>query len=271
MGILLLVLFAESSFAKPARIVSINLCTDQLLMMLAERDRITSVSYLAADPQVSAMHAKAAGLKKNHGMAEEILMLKPDMILAGSFTSRPTIFLLKRLGYPVVELSPASNIEAIQRNIRQVAEAIGEQQKGRHLINEFNRRLPSTDDTAEARPVAAIYLANNFTPGDQTLSGAVLKTAGFTNLAARMGISGTGHLSLESLVYEQPDFIVRSFKGNGEQSVAGANFRHPAFNKMTSTRETVQIADHLWTCGNPTVIDAIEQLVRARETWQRTH
>jgi hypothetical protein len=53
--------------------------------------------------------------------------------------------------------------------------------------------------------------------------------------------------------------------------VAGGSFQHPAFNKLTATRKTVQIPDHLWTCGNPAVIDAIEQLVMARKTWQRIH
>jgi iron complex transport system substrate-binding protein len=39
----------------PRRVVSINLCTDQLAMMLAAPGQLVSVSDLAADPHSSAM------------------------------------------------------------------------------------------------------------------------------------------------------------------------------------------------------------------------
>ena len=84
---------------KPSRVVSINLCTDQILLQLVDRDRIASVTYLATDPAISYYADRAIGIKKNHGLAEEILPLKPDLILAGTFTSRPTTLLLKKLGY----------------------------------------------------------------------------------------------------------------------------------------------------------------------------
>ncbi len=35
---------------KPRRIVSLNLCTDQLVVLLADREAIASVTFLAADP-----------------------------------------------------------------------------------------------------------------------------------------------------------------------------------------------------------------------------
>ena len=44
------------------RIVSINLCTDQLLLLLAPRSRIASVSHLAANPLYSAYADRAGGL-----------------------------------------------------------------------------------------------------------------------------------------------------------------------------------------------------------------
>ncbi len=45
---------ASDAPSPPAtRIVSTNVCTDQLLMSLVPVDRIASVSFLAADPQVS--------------------------------------------------------------------------------------------------------------------------------------------------------------------------------------------------------------------------
>ncbi|MEO1895141.1 MAG: hypothetical protein ABGX32_02600, partial [Methylococcales bacterium] len=87
----LLILSSHSTLANPQRIVSINLCTDQLLMLLAKRENIESVSYFAANPDASAMFEEAAGIRKNQGQAEEILQMKPDLILAGTFTARPAV------------------------------------------------------------------------------------------------------------------------------------------------------------------------------------
>jgi iron complex transport system ATP-binding protein len=82
----------------PRRIVSMNVCTDQFVMLLAERERIQSVSWLARNPEVSTTADDAAAIPVNHGLAEEILPLRPDLVVAGTFTTRPTVYLLRRLG-----------------------------------------------------------------------------------------------------------------------------------------------------------------------------
>src|SRR3546814_9604599 len=75
-----------------------NVCTDQLVMQIARPERIVSLSFLSRDPQVSAMAAEAVVFPVNHGLAEEILPLRPDLVVAGSYTTRPTVHLLRRLG-----------------------------------------------------------------------------------------------------------------------------------------------------------------------------
>ena len=84
--------------AKPRRIVSINLCADQLLLMLAGRENIVSLSYFATNPEISYMAEAAHGIPVNHGRSEEILLLRPDLVLTGPFTTRTTAALLRRSG-----------------------------------------------------------------------------------------------------------------------------------------------------------------------------
>src|SRR5262245_20537950 len=75
----------------PRRIVSLDLCTDQMLVELVPRDRIAAVTHLAADPTVSAIPEKARGILITHGDAEDVLRLDPDLILAGPFGVRSTV------------------------------------------------------------------------------------------------------------------------------------------------------------------------------------
>ena len=79
----ILLISMVSAGPKPTRIVSINLCTDQLLLQLVGHKRIASVTYLAADPYISYSANLAVGLVKNHGLAEEVVALNPDLTLTG--------------------------------------------------------------------------------------------------------------------------------------------------------------------------------------------
>ena len=69
---------ALGSPAGPQRIVSINLCADQLVLALAERERIASVSEVALDPTVSNVVVRARGLVTNSGRLEEIVRLRQN-------------------------------------------------------------------------------------------------------------------------------------------------------------------------------------------------
>ena len=81
-----------------------NLCTDQLLLLLAPRERIVSLSHLVADPVHSPLAAQAQGLHLNHGQAEELLPRQPDLVLGGQFSATLASNLLQRFGLPVLRL-----------------------------------------------------------------------------------------------------------------------------------------------------------------------
>ena len=256
---------ASPATAKPERIVSMNLCTDQLLMMLADRSRIASVSYVVAQPGASAMADAVAGLTLNHGLVEEVLPMEPDLVLAGTFTTRPTVFLLKRLGYRVVELPVASTMDDVRANIRTVADAVGERERGEALVAAFDRDLETAaavTNVAEA-PLAALYWANSFSSGRGTLADAVVRHAGFRNLAAEWGVSGTVQLPLESLLTAEPDLLIVGRERVGP-ALANESLRHPALRRVFGDRLRVSIPDHLWICGTPFVAEAVRRL---RQAW----
>jgi hypothetical protein len=79
---------AAPAFAKPQRVVSINMCMDELVLRLADRDAIASVTWLSQDPRNANMAEAAKGLPANNGLAEEALSFHPDLVLAGPFTER---------------------------------------------------------------------------------------------------------------------------------------------------------------------------------------
>ncbi len=257
------------AWAKPERIVSMNLCTDQLVMMLADRDRIASVSYLAANPQASALADEADGLTLNHGLAEEVLPMEPDLVLAGSFTTRPTVALLRRFGFSIVELPVASSLDDIRANIRTIAEAIGEVSRGEAMIAEFDRtlqQLPAAE--TQPPPLAVMYWANGFTSGKGTLANAAVEAAGFRTLGRAMELTGTAQLPLETLLNADPDVLIVG-RQRDDPALANEVFRHPALARVFDGRPMISVPDYLWICGTPFVAQAVARLAELRVSLQQ--
>ncbi|WP_198243193.1 ABC transporter substrate-binding protein [methane-oxidizing endosymbiont of Gigantopelta aegis] len=255
-------LVTQPAAASPKRFVSMNLCTDQLLMLLADKEEIVSVSYLAARKDLSVMTTRAQRFYLNHGQAEEIMRLKPDLVLAGVFSTRTTVFMLKKLGYRVEVLPVASHFSTIRANIRKVASLVGHPQRGEQLIAQFDERLESLKNKRPAIPAMAVfYRENGYTTGKNTLANAILKQAGFSNLAAQLGISGSGHLSLEELLMHPVDVLIKGRRRSPDGSVAAAALLHPAYRHYAAQRKNISINDALWICGTPFVLDAVNNLL----------
>lgn len=258
---LLSVIHCSSAGAAPSRIVSINLCTDQLLLMLARPDQIASISYLALEPFSSFMARKAAEFPVNHVDTEELLMLKPDLILAGSFSDRSVVSLLQRLGYPVELFKTTESLEDIRDNINRMARLVGNPSKAELLISEMDRRIEAVRVKQHGpRPKALFYQPRGYTSGKGTLQDLALNLAGWRNISAELGIQGYGSIDLEPLILAKPDRIFTSSYAPGTRSLAQQRLRHPALLRMMDGERPREIAYKYWICGGPMIAEAIEQL-----------
>lgn len=251
---------------KPRRIVSLNVCTDQLLMMMVPRERIAAVSYLASNPQTSAMASEAKSLPFTYGNAEHVLLLKPDLVLAGTYTTRATVHLLRKLGMNVVELKPAARFDQVIRNIEIVGKAVGENARADSMALRMEHELSGLRVSAnEHRPRAALFSANSYTSGEGSLIDSILRHAGFGSLAREMGIRGTQKLSLETLVTRQPDALVLGHRDYPGDAMAYEVFNHAALRHVRRSTPAFSLAGALTVCGTPHAVKAVERLRRFRE------
>lgn len=249
---------------KPQRIVSLNLCTDQLLLELVERERIAAVSFLAADPEFSAVAEKAAGVPANRGLAEEIVALKPDLVLAHKYAGRQAVSMLQRLGVRVVEIDLPQNMAAVEEQIATVAQAVGETERGQRMVREIRRKLAALPPSPAPRPTAAIYEPSGYAFGANSLADAILRAAGFDNLAARLGIGSYARLGLETLLASPPDILVVDDTAKDRRSMAQEFLDHPALRQRFAGGRRVAVPRRLWICGGPSVAEAAAMLAQAR-------
>ena len=258
---LFLLISSPALAAPPQRVVSINLCTDELVVPLADRATIKSVSYLAADPQESPIADQVRGIPVNYARAEEILPLKPDVVFANAFSAAYTVSLLKRLGVHVVELPEPTDFDGIRANIRHVAEILGRPEKGAALLEEFDRTLAETvRRPGPNRPSAVIYRAGGYTDGGVGLISDLLAHVGLRNVALEHGLDRWSHLSIEQLLVDKPDIIVFSAYERKTPSQESAVLEHPAIRDYLATHRSIGIPPKYWGCGTPIIAEVAKRL-----------
>ncbi|MEL6316195.1 MAG: ABC transporter substrate-binding protein, partial [Pseudomonadota bacterium] len=234
--------------AAPTRVVSMNLCTDQLAILIAGEGQLHSVSHLAGRPDASVLAEAAQAFAVNHGRAEEIFMMRPDLIIAGRYTTRATVGMLQRLGFRVEEFAPAHSFDDIRANIRRMGALLGREARAEALVAEFDQRLAEIDARAadRRRLRVALYFANNYTSGRGSLSDEALAAAGHDNIAAELGVAGIGALPLESLVMSDPDAVVGRVSPAEAPSLAYENYAHPALRATLGADAVQDVPSKYW-------------------------
>ncbi len=256
---------AAAFAASPQRVVSVNLCTDQLALSLAAPGQLVSVSRLAHDPRSSAMVEAARAYPVNGSGAEEVFLLKPDLVLAGTFTAAATVQTLRDLGLRVELFAPAQRLADVPRLLAQMGAALGREDAAATAIDAFDRELADLSRPPPHRPRAALYYVNGYTSGPKTLAGDILNAAGFDNIADEAGLTRGGTLPLERLLLLAPDVIVRGRDYPG-QARAEEVLAHPALRALNGTRIAGTLTDRDWICGTPGVLNAVRAMRDLRLT-----
>lgn len=250
--------------AKPRRVVSLNMCTDELVLRLAEREAIASVTWLSQDPRNANMAQLARETPANHGLVEEVLSFKPDLAIAGSFTTRNTVGLLKRVGAPLREFGVPRDLAGVRAQIAEMAAVLGEPARGQALIDEMDARLARlASRVGTTRPKALVLRPNGFTVGRGSLVDEILTKAGFVNLATDLGIDNYGQIALETVALGGADILILNTTADGPPSLAHEILNHPVLARLGDRLKLVALPSKLWTCAGPAVIDAIELLMDA--------
>lgn len=252
--------------AKPTRIVSLNLCTDELVLRLAPPERIASVTWLSRDPRNANMAEAARAVGVNHGLVEEVLAFQPDLVIAGAYTTRSTVALLKRVGMPVREFGVPRNLAEMRAQIAEMAILLDEEARGAALIADIDARLAALAAKRPAERRRAIVLRpNGFTVGRGSLVDEILTLAGLDNIAASLGIDSYGQIALETVALGGAEMLILNDTPDGPPSLAHEVLHHPLIEKLGERISLIALPSRLWTCAGPSVLDAIELLAQAVE------
>jgi iron complex transport system substrate-binding protein len=248
------------------RVASINLCTDQLLMTLADPEQILGLSPYSRDVARSWDAEKAGKFPRLSGEAEDVLVLKPDIVVAGRFTKRATRELLKEKGLRVAEFDAARSLEDVKKQIRQMGDLVQHPDRADAEVQRLDAAIAHAREVVSRRPYRVLALSRRgWVSGGDSLTSSLLATAGLSNAASDLGYKFGGFASLEAIVSLRPDFLLVSDGSDFAEDEGRAFLLHPALERFYPASKRLVIPEKLTVCGGPMLSEALDRLASELE------
>lgn len=258
----LLLTFAASASGAAPRIASINMCTDQLLLGLADPGQIVGISHLSRERSLSFYWREAAGHRILSGKAEDVLPLKPDVVLTATLVRSYTRGLLAMQGLRVEEFASASTIAEVRAQIRRAGALMGQEARAEAAITRIDAALARLKAVAARTPVRVLPLERRgWISGRDSLLTALLVEAGISNI----GVEATGdgaRLPLETIITLKPDALLVSGHNGRAEDQGTALLHHPALARALRGRPLLVLDDALTVCAGPMLAEALDALAR---------
>lgn len=251
----------SSPTERPMRVVSLDFCADQYVLKLADREQILALSP-DADKEFSFMRAEAAGVPTVRPLAEDVLILKPDLVVRSYGGGPNAASLFERAGIPVLQVGWANSIDGesvgtIPSVIADLADGLAQTERGQAVIEDFRQRL----DRIRAAPSgkSILYMTpTGVTTGGDTMMHEMLQAAGLDNF---MDQPGWHSLPLERLAYERPDMVAAAFySARTDHENVWSPSRHPIAQRELNLTPRVDLEGAWLSCGGWFILEAVEAL-----------
>jgi iron complex transport system substrate-binding protein len=258
--LMLFMVTAPAFAAAPRRVVSFNVCADQLVLALADPEQIAGLSPYATDASASVMTEQARAYPRLQWQAESTIALGPDLVLIGD-TDRPvTKHILRSQGLRLHEITLIADLDTARRQVAEVATVLGHPERGQKLIAEIEAARARLH-AAPKPPFATALLVNRggYTAGERSLAAALLAEAGLKPPAGAPPGYG-GYVQLERLLVLHPDAIVVNNPPGDAADQGSYNLTHPALNALYPPSRRIVLPTRYTLCGGPALIAAFDYL-----------
>ena len=248
----------------PQRVVTVNLCLDQVALRLAAPGQLVGVSYLSHDPRISVLADRARAVPAVRAKVESILELRPDLVIFDRDAHANIKRLVRKAGVPILEVPWASSLEDAEVLIARIGAALDRDAEAQAIVADMREQRRRLAHEGPPTALAATLQANRGTAGKGSLMDELLHLAGFRNLAAELGIPAYGRLPLESVLAGQPDLLVLDGNANAHPARATEFVDHNALLALAGRTRLLSIPLKYSICAGPENFEALKLLAEAR-------
>jgi iron complex transport system substrate-binding protein len=256
--------------AELPRIASMNVCTDQLLLTLADPDQILGLSRYSRDRFQSWAADDARRYRILSGGAEDILVLRPDVVVASLFDKRSTRELLRAKGLHLAEFGVPRSLDEVKDQIREMGEIVQHPDRAAAEIASLDAAIARARQAVAQKRYRVLPLSRRgWVSGSESLLSSLLTETGLFNAAGELGVAFGGFASLEAIVNLKPDFILVSEAGDRAEDDGRAFLLHPALERFYPPSKRIVVPDRLTVCGGVMLADALDVLIAELERVER--
>jgi iron complex transport system substrate-binding protein len=252
--------------APPRRIVSLSPAYTETLFALGAGDRVVGVDDFSDYPPEAASRAKVGG--GHHANLESIVALEPDLVVA--LVEEQEVDALAARGIPAIKLLP-TDFEGVTQTILFLGKVTGTSPCAQEIVTGMKERIARVEARVKGLRPPRVFLeldgtdpARPFTSGPRSFIGAMLQTAGGSNIAREIR-TPSGQMSLESIVAEDPEIIVLmdSRSPVNPQSREDVLMRR-GWSGISAVRNgaIVSVDSALFSRPSPRLVEGIELLAR---------
>jgi len=202
------------------RIVCGSVFAAETLLEIAPRERIAAVHEFAADSRYSLVADQVEGLELVGAEPEQLISVRPDLVIVGAFTKPETLAILASAGVPVLRTATPRSFVDIAANIRLIGRACLLEAEAEALVARMNVRLAELQKRGRELGACEVMSLDGGlrTMGNGSLFDAVVTAAGATNLAAKNGAGPFRIMNFESVLAWRPEMLVIDLQSGKEET-----------------------------------------------------
>lgn len=242
------------------RVLSLNLCADPYLMAFAAPQQIIALTALSRDASLSPHAAAAQNFPVTDGQIENIIDLKPDLVIVSSWSDPIRNALIERLGFRLLTLDAAQNYDAARQEILALGEAIQRPAQARAYLAGLDAQMAALPALTNAPKILPLQ-RRNLTVGEGHILDDILTRAGAVNLGRDGQKNTMRRISLETALAAEADYILLNNRAQKPDSRGMEFITHPALARAYGLAQRLHINGNLLSCAGASTPRALAALL----------
>lgn len=247
-----------------AKLVSLNLCADQLALELANVGQVLGLSAMSRDPALSFHWKLATAIPTMRATAESALRLAPAVVLVGQHDARYTTAILAKAGIKIHSTGTWNTLEETRAGVLEIAASLQQFERGKELVWDIDRSLQKLTVLrayVSSRAPSFLILQRRAYAQRESVTAEVLIHAGLRDASDEFALSAAGgFVPLEKLIRARPDYLVVSDLLLSAEDQGQALLLHPAVMQLYPAQKRLLVPDVLAVCSGPATPALIDQI-----------
>jgi iron complex transport system substrate-binding protein len=235
-AVLAATLGSATAAAPPARVASLNLTADEVLVEILPPAQLVAVTRFADEKGTSNVVGRvpATVARLPRADLERLITLQPDLVVVSEYTDPDFLYLLGRSGLRYHKMEGLRDLPGYRKAILDLGAAVGAPERAQALVQRYDTVLADLARRLIGVPRPRVmYWASGMTAGADTAIGALIEAAGARNVGAEIGVAGIAPVGGERAFLADPDVVLLGVWPGARAALV----QHPLLSKLRAVRE----------------------------------